>query len=350
MNLKNPNEAFYINGRKHFADVIKNTAHDDYLIWKQPEEDFNTNSTLIVNPGEVAVFVKDGIVVETFQNGKYVLDTNNYPFISRILNSFTGGVSQFNCRVYFFRTTLSSELRWGTSSPLQVRDKQWNIITNVRARGSYKYKIVNPSLLLNKVIGNRVEYKTQEDINNYLFFEFISIIKKELSIFLDSLECELIGLDKHLYDIENFIFPNLQCVFREYGMDCTAFNVIAIETDNNKYDEIDKSQIESIALQREAKAKKDVMNILGDSWAIQQSIDIMRDAANNQGIGGVIAGMGIGMSISGVATEVVNNIASDKKVNYKEKLLSAKEMLEDGLINNDEYQKIKDRIIEEMVK
>ena len=46
----------------------------------------------------------------------------------------------------------------------------------------------------------------------------------------------------------------------------------------------------------------------------------------------------------------MNNIANDKKVNYKEKLLSAKEMLKDGLINNDEYQKIKNKIIEEMVK
>ena len=51
---KNPNEAAYTGGKKHWADVIKNTGPGELLIWRQPEEDFNTNSTLIVMPGEEA--------------------------------------------------------------------------------------------------------------------------------------------------------------------------------------------------------------------------------------------------------------------------------------------------------
>ena len=54
---KNPNEALYVEGKKHWTDVIKNTGDPSLLIWKQPEEDFNTNSTLIVMPGESAIFV-----------------------------------------------------------------------------------------------------------------------------------------------------------------------------------------------------------------------------------------------------------------------------------------------------
>ena len=58
----NPNEVSYVGGRKHWTDVIKNSGPGEMLIWRQPEEDFNVNSTLIVMPGEQAFFVNGGIV------------------------------------------------------------------------------------------------------------------------------------------------------------------------------------------------------------------------------------------------------------------------------------------------
>ena len=56
---RNPNEEFYNGGKKHWTDVIKNSGPGELLIWRQPEEDFNTNSTLIVMPGEQAIFIKE---------------------------------------------------------------------------------------------------------------------------------------------------------------------------------------------------------------------------------------------------------------------------------------------------
>lgn len=100
---KNPNEAAYYEGKKHFIDVIKNSGDNSFLIWRQPEEDFNTNSKLIVMPGETAIFVKGGNIEQTFDEGTYELNTNNYPFISRLKNSLTGGISTFNCVCLFFQ-------------------------------------------------------------------------------------------------------------------------------------------------------------------------------------------------------------------------------------------------------
>ena len=119
---KNQNESAYTDGKKHWADVIKNNADGNLLIWRQPEEDFNINSTLIVMPGEEAIFIKGGVIEQTFDNGTYKLSTENYPFISRLVNAFTGGVSTFNCVVYFVRKAHSMEILWGTDSPIQVRD------------------------------------------------------------------------------------------------------------------------------------------------------------------------------------------------------------------------------------
>ena len=41
-NNKNPNETAFTGGKKHWADVIKNTGPGELLIWRQPEEDFNS--------------------------------------------------------------------------------------------------------------------------------------------------------------------------------------------------------------------------------------------------------------------------------------------------------------------
>ena len=81
---RNPNEADYYGGKKHFIDVIKNNGDNTYLFWRQPEEDFNTHSKLIVMPGETAIFVEGGNIVQQFSEGTYELTTNNYPFISRL--------------------------------------------------------------------------------------------------------------------------------------------------------------------------------------------------------------------------------------------------------------------------
>ena len=44
-------------GARHWTNVIKNSGPGGLLLWRQPEEDFNTDSTLVVMPGESAVFV-----------------------------------------------------------------------------------------------------------------------------------------------------------------------------------------------------------------------------------------------------------------------------------------------------
>src|SRR5215510_11933461 len=131
---RNPNESAYVGGKKHWADVIKNSGSGDLLIWRQPEEDFNTNSTLVVMPGEEAIFIKGGVIEQVFDNGTYSLSTENYPFLSRLCNAFFGGISTFNCVVYFVRKTHSIEIKWGTSSPIQVRDKLLGIATKLRTR------------------------------------------------------------------------------------------------------------------------------------------------------------------------------------------------------------------------
>jgi len=302
---KNPNEAAYVGGKKHWADVIKNSGSSDLLIWRQPEEDFNTNSTLVVMPGEEAIFIKGGVIEQTFDNGTYKLSTENYPFISRLRNMFTGGISTFNCVVYFVRKTHSMEILWGTSSPIQVRDKLLGIATKIRARGAYKIQVSNPQKFLTKLIGNNLNaIGNQELLDDYFANEFQSKIKSSITRALNETNTELLGIEARLEEFAEAVEPFFGEILDEYGLRMIKFSIAALDLDDDelrrRYDEIG---MDAIAKLRNAQADKGVMDVLGDNWAKQQAANILGSVAANPGSGGIAAtgaGLGMGMAAGGV--------------------------------------------------
>lgn len=317
---KNPNEAAYVGGKKHWTDVIKNDAPGELMLWRAPEEDFNTKSTLIVNPGEKAIFINNGVVEQTFENGRYQLSTENYPFISRLRNAFSGGISTFHCIVYFFRAADSQELTWGTPSPITVRDKVWGVVTNARAYGAYKLRVSNPAVMLEKLIGNNVILQTQEELYKYFDNELQSKIKTRLSKFLNSLETELIGLDAYLEELGDQACPAINEVVSEYGLECVKFVISGLTIDMTKYDAIDAAQVTMIQEGKlsQAEAARKIMNAqadvtvmetLGENWNRQKAVDLLGTLAANPGAGGTAA-MGAGMGMGMAAGNAFAGIAS----------------------------------------
>lgn len=308
---KNRNEAAYVGGKKHWTDVIKNSGSGELLIWRQPEEDFNTNSTLIVMPGEEAIFIKGGTVEKVFEKGTYNLSTENYPFISRLRNAFSGGISTFNCVVYFVRKATSKEIRWGTDSPIQVRDKYWGVRTEARVRGAYKVRIDNSVQFLEKLIGNNVPFQSQEELDKYFASEFQGKIKSAVSKFLNALDQELIGIDAYMDELSEKIKPYIDESLSEYGLKCVSFALAGLDIDVAKYDVIDDSQIELIASQRGYQGDKSGTHILGDDWGRVQGAKTLKDLANNPGAGGVAAagaGMGVGIGAAGVFSSIAQQV------------------------------------------
>lgn len=291
---RNPNERAYVGGKKHWTDVIKNSGPGDLLIWRQPEEDFNTNSTLIVMPGEEAIFIKGGNIEQTFDSGTYKLSTENYPFISRLRNAFSGGISTFNCVVYFVRKAHSMEIFWGTDSPIQVRDPVMMISTSVQARGSYKVQVDNPGKFLTKMVGNNVPFIMQGELNNYFISEFQQHIKSSLARAIRSANQEILGICAEQDILAGQIHPILQEILDDYGLKLITFTIAAIDIPEN---DPNRQMLE------EAFAKKGVMRILGDDWGRQQASEMLHTLAANPGAGGVAAagaGMGMGMAAGSV--------------------------------------------------
>lgn len=291
---KNQNEVNYVGGKKHFADVIKNTSPSDTLIWLNGEEDFNTNSTLIVAESEEALFFKDGVIEQVFTGGKYKLDTNNYPFISRLRNAFTGGISTFNCKVYFVNKVHSMEVLWGTDSPIQVRDPIQGIATSVMARGAYRVQVQDSKKFLVKMAGNSKAFMTEQDMTVYFRSQFSQHIKSSIARYIKNSNEEILGICSEQDMLAEQITDYVAEAFDEYGIRLVNFSIAALDIPEN---DPGRMQLEEAYAQRRAN------EIHGISWAQRTSADILKDVAQNPGAGGMAAagaGLGMGVAAGGV--------------------------------------------------
>ncbi len=337
---KNPNESEFTGGKKHWADVIKNTGKGELLIWRQPEEDFNTNSTLIVMPGEEAIFIKGGTVEQTFENGTYKLSTENYPFISRLRNAFTGGISTFNCVVYFVRSAHSQEIEWGTMSPIQYYDDTFGNL-NVKSYGAYKIQIGNGSKFLTKLLGNNVDFETQNGLTKYFANEFQMHIVNSISQTLDKLRDTgrvIFETVRNTVDLANSVTPHIANIIEDYGLKLISFSVASCKIQS------DDPEIQKMITDRARQM------FLGEGWAAQLNYDVMKEIAKNPGAGGIAsAGAGLGMGIAaggafgGMAQQVFNPSQPPQQPqqppadNPVEKLKQLKEMLDISAITQEEF-------------
>jgi len=301
---KNPNESVYVGGKKHWADVIKNSGSGELLIWRQPEEDFNTNSTLVVMPGEEAIFIKGGVVEQTFDNGTYKLSTENYLFIGRLRNAFTGGVSTFNCVVYFVRKAHSREILWGTSSPIQVRDPVLKLQTSIRSRGAYKLQIDDGAKFLTKLVGNNVAFFTQNEIMSNFDNQFQMHIKSLIARFIKHSDSEILGVCSEMVDFAQAITPFIGAIFDDYGIKLIDFSISGLDIPEN---DPNRQKLENYYVEKGGIA------ILAEDWGRIQSKVLLELVAQNPGAGGVAAagaGMGMGVAAGGIFASLAQQMLS----------------------------------------
>ena len=362
---KNPNEVNYVGGSKHFLDTIKNSGDGNLLIWRQPEEDFNTNSVLIVNPGEEAIFIKNGEIVNVFSNGRYELKTENYPFLSRIRNELSGGISTFNCIVYFVRKAHSMEILWGTDSPIQLRDPVQQIATSVKARGSYKIQIDNSGVFLTKLLGNNIQTFEQDELSYYFSNQFQQKIKSTLTRSLKNSNEEILGVCSEMDLFAENITPHMQELLDEYGIRLINFSISAMDIPMN---DPNRAYLEA------AYSKSREFDIMGSKYATIKGMEILQNISKNEGAGGLAsagAGLGMGIAAGGAIGDIAKTVfsptqtqspqpqntnppaaspAGDGTEDYVEKLAKLKKMLDMGLIEQAEYDAMKKEVLQKIMQ
>ena len=110
---------------------------NEELVYKFPMKGnvINRGSALTVRTGQVAVFCDKGRMGDVFEPGFYKLDTNSLPVITKLMSWKYGFETPFKSDVYFVNTRQFPNQKWGTSSPIMIRDKDYGAV-RVRSFGT----------------------------------------------------------------------------------------------------------------------------------------------------------------------------------------------------------------------
>ncbi|WP_400206916.1 SPFH domain-containing protein [Methanomethylophilus alvi] len=296
---KNPNETLYPTGEKTFITVIKNESAPGNIVWKVPYEDFNTHSKLIVGENEEALFIKNGEILESFTGGEYTLDTNNYPFLSRIRNALSGGISVYNCKVVYIMKAHNLDNRWGTDGAgIQVVDKVYGIATSLMARGAYTVAIEDGKQFYLKFVKSNTDSLSTQDFVRQMRAPINQKIKSLIGKVVREMPGEIIGICEQQDEIAENMTADLEASFDEYGVRLVNFYVEAIEVaDSKTREQLEQARANRITTVIEAQGEKARLDTLGITWAQAESASIMHDAAKNEGNATMSAGMGLGMGV-----------------------------------------------------
>src|SRR5947199_10400048 len=101
-----------------------------------------------------AFFIKHGKSGEVFTPGLYTPTTETLPILTALRGWKYGFASPFKAEVYFFNTRLFTDLKWGTTNPVMMRDKDFGMI-RLRAFGTYAMRIAEPKQSFKTVVGTQ---------------------------------------------------------------------------------------------------------------------------------------------------------------------------------------------------
>src|SRR5208283_4529895 len=69
--------------------------------------------------------------------------------------------SPFKSDVFYFSTRQQTDRKWGTATPITIRDKEFGAV-RIRASGIYSYKIADPKVFYQKIAGTVDVYRTTD--------------------------------------------------------------------------------------------------------------------------------------------------------------------------------------------
>ncbi len=377
-------------------DVIKYEGDNRTFVWKHPNEDFNSMTQLIVHESQEAIFFMNGQALDLFGPGRYTLETQNIPMLSRVLNRLTGDTKPFHCEVYFINKAEQMKIKWGTDSKVQYLDPMYGFPLTIGASGEMSLSVGDSRKLLVKLVGTE-EYLGQEELVSFFRAVLMTRVKTYIAQVIKANALNIFELDENLSNFSANIHKLLIPDFEDYGLVLEKFYVSNIvkpdgEKQYEKFKELHFRQYADVAeaklrqqtdvIYAETEAKKVVIDSQaqatkrmqeGYTYQQERGYDVAEKVAQNESVGqftnmglglGTMAGVGgaVGGMVGGAVNDAINDISpkenpseadkaneADDMTAFKEKLEKLKLMKDSDLISEEEFNDMKAKLLADIL-
>lgn len=242
------------------------------------EADLKLGSQVIVRESQAAVFFRGGKALDTFGPGRHTLTTANIPLLEKVINIPFGGDTPFKAEVYYVNQKVFTNIKWGTREPILYRDTELAMV-RLRAFGILSYKVDEPQLFINKIVGTQGNY-TAGEINDFLK----GIVVARLADFLGENLKSIFDLAQYYDELGAGTKARIKDDFAKYGLILEDFLVNSISPPEEVQKKIDE---------------RSGMAAMGnlDDYMKYKAAQALQDAANAEGGGGGMAGAGMGAGV-----------------------------------------------------
>lgn len=239
----------------------------------------NRGSVLNVRESQVAIFCDKGRMADVFLPGYYKLDTDSVPVLTRLLSWKYGFEKPFKSDVYFVNTHQFTNQKWGTSSPIMIRDKDYGAV-RVRGFGTYAFRVKDAFIFMKELSGTLSSYSTR-DITDYIR----SMLVMGISDAVGESGVPVLDMAGNLMELSAAVRKSLAPRFEGMGMELSGFNFESFSLPP----ELEKALDESTRL---GMMRKNI-----DVYTKLAQADALKEAAKNPGSAGGTMGAGIGMGM-----------------------------------------------------
>lgn len=279
------------------VDVLKFESSADIFAWKHPNSELSTWTQLIVNESQEAVLVKNGQIADIFGPGHYTLTTDNIPVLQKFVNIPFGKRSPFSAEVWFINKAFSLDIKWGTTTPIQIQDPKYHVFVPMRAFGQFGIQIVDAKKFLVKLVGT-MKFFNKNTLTDYFRGLYVTRVKDNISSCLVKSGISILEINAHLNEISEELREQLSGSLEEFGIKVAAFYVNDISVPEND---------PAVKQLKAALAKRAEMDIIGYNYQQERTFDTLETAADNQGAGGAVISSGIGLGVGFGIGGAINN-------------------------------------------
>jgi membrane protease subunit (stomatin/prohibitin family) len=323
------------------TNVIEWTnAGPDDILWVYPYEDIRWGSVVVVHEYETAVFMRDGKIYDVLNPGRHTITTQNIPLLTRAYRLVMGyGETPFKATIVFI-SLKQFRGRFGIGSRVRISPNAL-YTTELQAFGDYWFRVADPVLFLTQIAGAVKSLATQ-DVSNFIKSFLSELLIQELS-------------KRSATDA----YTNLEEVTRRIKADVVAeafaqrgLELIDLKMGGVSLPLLEKMEKEDptyglpllIAIQ---KGEEDQV------LQIVKTVESMRALGKSPGAGIMGALFAIPQMLGAQPAQPVQpsqpvQPAQPAQKSFADRLRELKKMLDDGLITQEDYDRVKKQILDEM--
>jgi membrane protease subunit (stomatin/prohibitin family) len=200
-----------------------------HVVWKHPDPTIPLKAQLTVEADERAVFFRDGKVVATLNPGRHTLNTANLPFLSDLVDRFTGG-NVFIAEVFFVNVREHAGVKFGGRIG-HVEDPKSGIPAETMVHGEFSFQVVDPEKLIVGLVGmGRAE---TYQVRSWMKEQVLKVIRDRISELLVKNRWPLLDVTSGAYteEVERDVLAGIAQHVESYGIRIVRLGnfVIAID-------------------------------------------------------------------------------------------------------------------------